>query len=65
MYYEETAQSVHPGTLRNVTVDTHTTEAYVTDMFKFTQYNIHLRAVSTRDGLPSQNIFLQTHEDSK
>lgn len=65
VYYKEAPSSVHPSVLKNVSVDISVTEVELTGLYKFTKYQIWATAFTTRDGLPSNSLFVTTKEDSK
>lgn len=51
--------------LKNVSVDISVTDVELTDLYKFTEYHIWVTSFTTREGLPSNSIFLTSQEDSK
>ena len=51
--------------LKNVSVDISVTDVELTDLYKFTEYHIWVTSFTTREGLPSNSIFLTSEEDSK
>ena len=51
--------------LKNVSVDISVTDVELTDLHKFTEYHIWVTSFTTREGLPSNSIFLTSQEDSK
>ena len=65
VFYEETQSSFHPSVLRNISMDISVTEAQLVNLHKYTEYRIWVTAFTTRNGLPSNSLFIRTHEDSK
>ena len=65
VYYKEDSSSVHPSILRNVSVAMSVTNAQLVNLHKYTYYHIWVTAFTTRQGLQSSPLFVQTHEDSK
>lgn len=54
-----------PSVLMNVTVDVLTTHVQLTDLYKFTKYDIYVTVRTRWDGLKSATITVSTDEGSK
>lgn len=64
MYYIE-QETYFTRSLKNVTVGSASLEVELVDLYKFTNYTVHVVARTNKDGVSSEKVNASTDEDSK